>query len=376
MGGRRWAQSSGTWGVYRFDYVFVSIRTSRRSGKTNISMPTIASTDGALGCGGGRPPARRPRGDRRPRHVLGSRSSPVHGAVERLQPRRPPGEGARHRAGRPRPRRAHRRRGAGGRARPAGAARARRDRRRNGPARRRRRRRRAARDARHDGSMAAPPPPRRDVGAPSPGPRDRRRGQHVGADPGAAVRAVRRGDRAPSRRRAGAEHRAAVRRGPPAARRRRPPAGRTLVDPPRRARRTPPAAAPTRVGPAPGPRPRGAIGRRPARGRSGGRRRPPARHPRRRRARCGDRPGNRRAASLGRHFTTVHVPELPPRGRRPDVAPPAGSERSGQGAVRRAARRPPRPSAGAGRSPARVRRLPAPALRASQRCRPTTVDQR
>ena len=28
-GGSTWVQSSGTWGVYRFDYVFVSIRTSR-----------------------------------------------------------------------------------------------------------------------------------------------------------------------------------------------------------------------------------------------------------------------------------------------------------------------------------------------------------
>ena len=37
-----------------------------------------------LGCGDGRPPARRARGDRRPRHVLGRRPGPVHGAVERL----------------------------------------------------------------------------------------------------------------------------------------------------------------------------------------------------------------------------------------------------------------------------------------------------
>ena len=45
--------------------------------------------------------ASRPRGDRRSRDVLGGRASAVHGPVQRLQPHRPAGEGARDRAGRP-----------------------------------------------------------------------------------------------------------------------------------------------------------------------------------------------------------------------------------------------------------------------------------
>src|SRR5262245_15819840 len=55
MGGRRWVQSSGTWVVYRFDYVFVSIRTSRQSGKPNISMWAIGFRDGGRSEGYGAP---------------------------------------------------------------------------------------------------------------------------------------------------------------------------------------------------------------------------------------------------------------------------------------------------------------------------------
>ena len=73
-----------------------------------------------------------------------------------------------HDARRPGPRRADRRRRAGGRAGPPDPARAGRHRRRHGPARRRRHRRRAHRDPRHDRPVAAPPPALRARGPPSP----------------------------------------------------------------------------------------------------------------------------------------------------------------------------------------------------------------
>ncbi len=154
-------------------------------------------------------------------------------------------------------------------------------------------------------ALAVGPPPRAG---------DRVRGQHVGAAAGPPRWPLQRRHHPPADRRAGAGHRAAVRRGPPAARPRRPPAGRAGRAAARRARRAPPAAATGRVGAAPGARPGRQLRRRAARRPGRDRRGPPARHasPSTATARRSSPPRPRPRAGTAM-CARVRVPELPPR---------------------------------------------------------------
>ena len=74
-----------------------SMHESRPSRNSLLLIGTIAASDGLRSAAPrhGPPTTRRPRGHRRPPDLLRGRESPVHGAVERLGPRRPAGAGAR-----------------------------------------------------------------------------------------------------------------------------------------------------------------------------------------------------------------------------------------------------------------------------------------
>ena len=269
-------------------------------------MLAIVPTDG-------RASARRPRRHRRPRHVLGRGASPVHGAIQRLQPHRPPREGARDGARRPGSRRVDRRRSPGGRAGPPHPPRARRHHRRRGPRHRRRHRRRALGHARDDGAMAAPRTAPDAVAGTPPRPGDRLGREHLGPPPGPARRPVQRRRGAPPRRRPRTHDRTALRRGA-APRRPGPPSTRRPDrDPAHRARRIQPAAASIRVGPAARARPGCGLGggavARPGRDR----RRAPARRTGYRRPRPGDRPRHRGPRGVDGDIAAIRVPELGPR---------------------------------------------------------------
>ena len=213
---------------------------------------------------------------------------------------------------------------------PAHPARDGRHRRRRGPGRRRRHRRRAHRHPRHDGPLAAPSPAYRPSRPSHPGVRAIiSEGSTSALIPGLLIGTLQRRHHPPPGRRPGADHRAAVRRGPPARHPPRAPAGRPRRAVAGRTGDAPPAAPAARVGAAPRARPGGPLGR----GRSCRRR------PRSTACACSPRWPSTVTARRSCPATAVppvtvraglvRVPELPPRvvalahQRRPAPGPPA-----------------------------------------------------